>query len=224
MSRSVNDVIDIMRKVLSRRNTNDPSSDFATLVRYINDFAVFTMPNISRLIEEYGTLQFDVDETVTNGVYTFNDVGATSNFTSISHTGYVDNNPLTIYQDPTQFYNKWDQFTTADIPTGMPIDMLYYGNEFVFRSIPDQAYTVRIFGYKQITEFPGTGTTAGDEKLPFDYWVRYIAYGAARNFAQDNNYDAERMNSIMAGFKREKYNMLARTHHQTKLNRSVPKF
>jgi len=224
MSRQVDDCLTIMRNVLSRRNTNDPSSSDAILIRHLNDFVITAFPHITRFIELNGTLEFTINTTPADGVYTFNDVGASSDFASISLTAYVDNNPLNVYLNPVDFYGKWDQFTVADIPTGMPIDMLYYGNQFVFRGIPDQSYTVRIFGYTQIQEFDESTTDAGNEDLPFSYYVRYFAYGGALNFALDNNYDDERLNKIKMGFKREKKNLMARTHHQLKIGRTKPSF
>jgi len=170
MTRSVNDILTLMRRVISRPNANDPDSNDTLLLRYINDFYAISMNTDVRLFENFSTLEFTIDETNTTGRYTFNDVGASEQFVSISAEAFCDNNVLNIYLNPMQFYSFWDQFDTSQLTPGQPTDMLYYGNEIVFRTIPDQEYTIRIYGYKKNEEL----STDGDPPLPFQEWYRYI--------------------------------------------------
>ena len=154
--RFVQDALDIMRTALGRRNENDPDSSDETLLRYLNDFVSLSMPNDTKLFESFGTLSFTIDETHTDGVYTFNDVGASADFMNISQNAYislldpVNNsvswNQLPIYQDPGEFFAIWGINNDEILIPGYPTMMLYYGNEFTFRTIPNTSYLVKIYG------------------------------------------------------------------------------
>ena len=217
-TRDVNDVFYLFERIVSRRNKNDPDSNSAIKLKYLNDFYAFHMNQDVHLFQLEGTLEFTVDETNTTGVYTFNDVSASFDFEYLTVSGFVNNNNLCIWHNPEEFYSRWQEFDTTKLTAGQPTDMLFYGNELVFRTIPDQAYTVRIFGYKMNSEFNQADT------LPFASWVRYLAYGMARNYAQDFNFDDERKASIKAGFIREKNLLLTREHNIRKYERSIPRF
>ncbi len=227
MPRKVKDVIDIFRRITSKRNPNDPDANFDVIIRYINDFYALHMNQDVHLFKIEGTLKFVIankTETVNDGVITFNEiVGQSSAFEYLTVSGYVDNNDLVIWHNPKEFFDRWQEFDTTLLTAGMPTDMLFYGNELIFRTVPDKAYTIRIFGYKRNTIFEETGDNVSQE-LPFDEWVRYIAYGAARNYAQDFNFDEERKASIKAGFMREKGILQAREHNVRKYERSIPRF
>lgn|SRR3990167_2163236 len=230
MAQLVSDVIRIMRLAIARRNENDPDSNDDTLLGYINDFISLTMSDDVKLFEVFDTLEFTIDETNTTGLYTFNDVGATEQFVNISQEGFISlSNPpagsvswnqLWIYQDPGDFYSRWGINNTDILIPGYPTEMLYYGTNLVFRTIPNTSYDVKIYGYKQIQEF----STDGDPQIPFDYWVRYLAYGAAYNYSKDYNFDAESIGRILKGFKDEKKLLLSRTHNQIKQQRAMPRF
>ena len=230
MARLVSDILRIFRLAIARRNENDPDSNDETLMRYINDFYSLTMSNDVKLFEQFGTLEFTIDETNTTGVYTFNDVGASSSFINISMEALVSltdppNNSvswnyLEIYQDPGEFYSYWGINNTEILIPGYPTQMLFYGNEMVFRTIPNTSYEVKIYGYKQNPDFSGDG----DPEIPFDYWLRYIAYGAAVNYSKDYNIDAARKAQIQADFSHERKLLLTRTHNQVKLSRALPRF
>lgn len=223
MSRDVSDVLTLFRRIVARNNPNDPNANFSTMIRYINDFYAFHMNKDVHLFQLEGTLEFTIDQNSTDGVYTFNDVGAGSDFEYLTVSGFINDNDLIIWHNPYEFYHRWQTFDVSELTPGMPTDMLFYGNELVFRTIPDQEYTVRIFGYKANVEFD-EGNTAGDEALPFAEWVRYIAYGAARNYSMDFNYDEARINSIKAGFIREKNILMTKQHNVVKFERSIPRF
>ena len=72
MAQFVSDVLRTMRLAIGRRNENDPDSNDSTLFRYIQDFITLTMSDDVKLFEQFGTLEFTIDETNTTGVYTFN--------------------------------------------------------------------------------------------------------------------------------------------------------
>lgn len=228
-TRFVQDALDIMRVALGRRNENDPDSSDDLFFKYINDFVSLIMPNDTKLFESFGTLSFVIDETNTSGVYTFNDVGAEFEFMNLSQEAYISllnpvNNSvswnwLPIYQDPGEFFAIWGINNDEILIPGYPTGMLYYGNEMNFRTIPNTSYLVKIYGYKKNTDYPSF-----DTPLQFDYWLRYLAYGAAINYARDYRYEASSRALIEATFKSERKQQLTRTHNQIKMSRSCPKF
>lgn len=228
-TRFVQDALDIMRTAIGRRNENDPDSSDDLLFRYLNDFVSLNMPNDTKLFESFGTLSFIIDETNTTGVYTFNDVGAEFEFMNISQEAYISlldpiNNSvswnfLPIYQDPGEFFAIWGINNDEILIPGYPTGVLYYGNEFTFRTIPNTSYLVKIYGYKKNFDYPSP-----DVPLTFDYWLRYVTYGAAVNYARDFRYEAQARSLIEATFKSERKLQLTHTHNQIKNSRSFPRF
>lgn len=231
MTQTVNDCLRIMRLALARRNQNDPDSDNSTLTQYLNDFINLTMSDDVKLFEQFGTMSFDIDENVTDGVYTFNTVSLTGEFTNITMEAFislaspVDSsvswNRLNVYLDPGQFYDYWGINNTDVLIAGFPTDMLYYGTELVFRTIPNTAYTVNLYGYKVVPIFDSSD---GDPPLPFDYWLRYLAYGAALNYARDYRYEDSSRARLEKDFAHERKLILARTYNQRKTGRCQPRF
>lgn len=227
--RFVQDAIDLMRVIVGRRNENDPDSSDQLFFRYLNDFVSLTMPNDTKLFESFGTLTFEIDESNTTGVYTFNEVGADFDFMNLSQEAFISlrdplNNSISwnwlpIYQDPGEFYAIWGINNEEILIPGYPTAMLYYGTEMVFRTIPNTAYLVKIYGYKKNAEYPDF-----DAPLQFDYWLRYIAYGAALNYARDYRYEASALARIEKAFSSERKQQLTHTHNQIKMARAMPRF
>jgi hypothetical protein len=236
MAQFVSDSLRVMRLALGRRNVNDPDSNDAILFQYLQDFINLTMSDDIKIFEVFGTLIFTIDETNTTGVYTFNDVGASDQFTNISQEGFISLldppagsiswNQLWIYQDPGYFYGCWGINNTDVLIPGYPTMMLYYGNQMVFRTIPNTSYQVQIYGYKVIPEFASTGTPEeiGNQPLPYDYWMRYLAYGAAKEYATDFRYEDSAQAKIDRSFFRQRKLLLTRTHNQVKQARCMPRF
>ena len=228
-TRFVQDVLDLARVVIGRRNENDPDSSDDLLLSYLNDFVSLSMPNDTKLFESFGTLTFTIDESNTTGVYTFNDVGADSEFMNLSQEAFislldpVDNsvswNQLPIYQNPGEFFAIWGINNDEILIPGYPTMMLYYGNEMTFRTIPQTSYMVKIYGYKKNADYPDA-----DQPIQFDYWLRYLAYGLAQNYARDFRYDSSARALIEATFKSERKLQLTHTHNQIKLARCLPRF
>jgi len=229
MTRQVQDAINIMAVALGRRNANDPDSNNNTFFTYLKNFVSLKMPNDTKLFESFGALVFTIDETNTTGVYTFNDVGADADFINLSQEAYisllnpVNNsvswNKLPIYQDPGEFFAIWGLNNTEILVPGFPTGVLFYGNEFTFRTIPNTSYQVTIYGYKKYPDYPNP-----DVDLQYDYWLRYVAYGSALDYARDYRYEPSSLARIEATFRSERKQMLTRTHNQIKLSRSMPKF
>ncbi len=238
--RNVSDALRIMRLAIGRRNENDPDSSFDTLLSYLNDFVSLTMTNDVKLFELFGTLSFTIDETNTTGVYTLNDVGAGTDFINLSSMAFislldpVNNsvswNQLPIYQDPGEFFSIWGINNEEILIPGYPTMLLFYGNELTFRTIPQTSYMVKIYGYKINNDYSTLDPDTGEEvqienvELQFNYWLRYLAYGAALNYATDYRYEPSTLASIKASFSRERKLMLTRTHNQIKQSRAMPRF
>ena len=228
MAQFVSDSLRIMRLAIGRRNENDPDSNDEILRSYLNDFINLTMSDDVKLFEQYGTLEFTI--TSDTDVYTFNDVGADNYFTNISIEGFITLkdpedestswNKLTIYQNPGEFYGYWGVNNKDILTEGYPTEMLYYGKEMVFRTVPDDDYKVIIYGYK---EHEGFGLI-GNPELPFDYWMRYLAYGAALNYARDYRFDSNVLNQLKTEFAHERKLLLTRTYNQAKNSRCLPRF
>lgn len=228
-TRTVQNALDIMRTAVGRRNENDPDSSDELFLSYLNDFASLIMPNDTKLFENFGTLSFVIDETHTDGVYTFNDVGADFDFINISQEAFISLlepqrnsiswNQLPIYQDPGEFFMIWGINNEEILIPGYPTMMLFYGNEFTFRTIPQTSYLVKIYGYKKNYDYPSP-----DVLLQYDYWLRYIAYGAAVNYARDYRYDDAALARIEKTFGSERKQMLTKTHNQVKMARAMPRF
>jgi len=228
-TRTVLDVISIMRKAISRQNENDPASTNATLLSYVNDFVSLSMPSDIRVPEKFGTLSFTIDETVTDGVYTFNDVGLTVDFMDISNSSFISEydpvnesttwNSLTVYVDPKQFYDRWGINNIEVLTAGFPTEVLFYGNEFVFRTIPDTTYLINMYGYKKNANYESSS-----DNIDYDYWLRYLAYGAALNYAHDYNFSVSKLALIEKGYLREKTRLFSNVHNRIKHSRCSPNF
>lgn len=230
MSRTLNDVIRIMRLAIGRRNENDPDSTDAVLTQYINDVRRTEMGSDVHLFEVADTLIFDVDASVTDGVYTWNDVGASTDFINVRPTGHIAQTDqgdeatswqeIDVCQDPLTFYNRWGIRNTDILTAGFPTQLLYYGNEIVVRTIPDQSYTIHLYGYKLLEDFSSTG----NPDIEHDWWLRYLAYAAARAYSVDYMVSPQKMEIIRQEYRRQKKNMLERTHNQIKYERTAPRF
>jgi len=232
MTKNVSDCLKIMRLAIGRRNANDPDSSDNILKTYINDFVTLTMSDDLKIFEQFGTLKFTIDETNTTGVYALSDVMAehSIDFTNLSteafitltepEEGSISWNRLRIYQDPGIFFSKWGVNNEDVLITGYPTEMLFYGNDLTFRTIPNTDYTVSIYGYKVVESLNITENDA----LPHDYWLRYIAYGAALNYARDYRFEQEARQMLKVDFSHERKQLLTRTHNQRKMSRCLPRF
>lgn len=236
MTRFVSDVLRIARNALGRTNENDPQASDSVLLSYLNDFVSLTMSDQIRMFEQFGTLTFTIDESNTTGVYTLDNdpttgiyIGSGTEFVSISQECYislldpVDNsvswNQLPIYYDPGEFFGMWGINNDEILIPGYPTNMLFYGNEFTFRTIPNTSYLVKIYGYKKHNDFPDA-----NEPLVYDRWLRYLAYGLAYNYAKDYRYEPNALAQIKANFADERNLMLTHTHNQIKMSRACPRF
>jgi len=54
--------------------------------------------------------------------------------------------------------------------------------------------------------------------------MRYLAYGAALNYARDYRFEANALNQLKVEFAHERKLLLTRTFNQAKLSRAMPRF
>jgi hypothetical protein len=235
--RFVSDVLTIGRQTLGRMNENDPSASDEICLNKLNDFVSLSMPNDIKLFESFGTLVFTIDQTtstsvdVVNGTITLQDAcdQAGIDFINLSQEAYISLldpvfnsiswNWLPVYQDPGEFYAIWGINNEEILIPGYPTGVLFFGDELVFRTIPNTAYQVRMYGYKKNPNYPGF-----DSPIQFDYWTRYLAYGWALNYANDFRFPESEVKRIEKGFSRERKLLLTRTHNQIKMSRCMPRF
>jgi hypothetical protein len=79
--------------------------------------------------------------------------------------------------------------------TALPQAMLYYGNTFYLRPIPDQPYQINFEVYQRPTALL---TTSQNPEL--EEWWQYIAYGAAKKIFEDRM-DIDSVQMIMPEYK-----------------------
>ena len=229
MSRSISDVLRIMRLAIGRRNVNDTDSTDTVLFGYIKDFMHLTMADEFKLHEQWDTLSITISATDTDGIVLFPDSTTSTIFANISPDALITlaspaNNsvswqPLRVMHDPEEFYRYWGINNIDILVTGTPTEVLYYGNQLVFRTIPNDTFEVQFFGYQYIDE-PGSQTA----DLPFAYWMRFVAYGAAKQYAADYRLSDEALANIERNYKRERVLLMNRVHDQKKTQRARPRF
>lgn len=110
-------------------------------------------------------------------------------------------------------YDKYQAYEPA-----RPQGVLFYGNEFTFRPIPDQVYVITMQGYINQIEL----TLVGDQPL-FSEWGQLIAYGAALDIFLDRG-DRVAYEQYLPILKRYENVALARYVQQFESQQSVPRF
>lgn len=87
----------------------------------------------------------------------------------------------------------------------LPQSLLFYGETFTVRPIPDQAYRVNFEVYVRPTEL-----LAQNQRPDLDEWWQYIAYGASKKVFEDRG-DIDSVAQIMPEFKKQETLCLRRT-------------
>lgn len=87
----------------------------------------------------------------------------------------------------------------------LPQALMYYGNQFTVRPIPDQVYKIEF----EVYVVPTFLAFSGQEPALNEYW-QYIAYGAAKKIFEDRM-DQESVQAIMPEFKKQEALVQRRT-------------
>lgn len=109
------------------------------------------------------------------------------------------------------------QITSETFPytTGRPTTMLYYGNVFTLRPVPNQPYPIIM----EVDQRPSQLLALG-QSPQLEEWWQYIAYGASIKLLQDRaNY--ERVAEIMPEYRNQELLVLRRTTQQLSNERSM---
>lgn len=233
-------VVDIMRRVIGRRNTTDALSTDSELMEYIGEFLRDLMPQEMKNFENFGTYSFST-VSGTEG-YTFNTDNSAQptlgdgssddgfQYENIGPVAYSDEQIMRWYQDPAIFHAKWGFDTDVANPqTGQPVDILFFKDQFLLKPQPDDAYTIRIFGFRRNKDVTDESTgdniqAATQNDIPENYWGRYIAYGASLDYMYDFGYDPTAIQRVEGRYKHYKGLVQSRTHNQVKNQTPLPRF
>ncbi len=216
-------VIEIMRRVIARRNQTDTLSTDVELLNYIGEFMRDLMPQETKNFENLATYEFDTIADTEE--YDFNSGdGADINgivFENIGPIAYCDEQLMNWYQDPSIFYDKWGFNTdVTTVTTSQPQDVLFYNDAFVLKNRPDDTYRIRIFGYARNADYTTESTSSTIEAetanagIPENYWGRYVAYGASLDYMYDFGYDPQRIQVVELRYKHYKSLIQSRTFNQ----------
>lgn len=226
-------VIEIMRRVIARRNNTDDLSTDAELQAYIGEFMRDLMPQETKNFENFAIYEFDTISGTEEYLFNSGD-GADLNglvFENVGPVAYCDEQLMRWYQDPAIFYGIWGYNTNvSSIPTGQPTDILLHNDKFVMKMRPDDAYRIRIFGYARNTDYTEASSASNieaatvDAGIPENYWGRYVAYGAALDYMYDFGYDSERIQVVQTRYKHYKSLVQSRTFNQFKQETPIPRF
>lgn len=93
---------------------------------------------------------------------------------------------------------------TVPYSAGIPQAMLFFGDSFFLRPVPDKVYTVKFTTFQAPTEL----INAGDVPQ-LDEWWQYIAYGAAKKVFEDRS-DLDSVQALMPEFKTQERLILRR--------------
>lgn len=212
MAKDGNAIINIVRNVTGRVDSNDDLFSNSVILGYINDFLNLIMPQEVRLYENKTWWEFTIDQTSDDPFPV--DLQALG-YTTIGPLAYIDGFNLDWYQNPAVFFGRWPE--TQTYTTQRPTDVLWYNNELVFRGPPDQSYSVKISAYAveaEITE----GTN-----IESDYFWRYVAYGAALDLFSDYG-EMDQYEKYYPAFNRYRGLVYARTNQQLSNERTLPRF
>ena len=233
-------VTDIMRRVIARRNATDDLSSDNEIQTYVGEFIRDLMPQEIKNFENFDI--YDFNTVADTEGYTFNTdnsaqptLGDGSDlngniFENIGPIAYSDEQKMIWYQDPTIFFDKWGFDTNVTtVQTAQPIDILFYNDQFTLKPRPDNAYRIRIFGFKRnpdVTDASSADSIQAESLniIPENYWGRYVAYGASLDYMYDFAYDKARIDVVEGRYKHYKALVHSRTFNQFKQNTAIPRF
>lgn len=219
MTKYGSDVILIMRNVTGRIDASDPLFDDSVMLGYANDFLNLIMPQEVRLYENKTWWEFTIDE---NEEDPFQVNLQDLKFTTIGPPAYVDGFELEWHQNPDIFFTKWPETQTYDAQR--PEDVLYYDNELIFRGPLDQEYDFKFSAYKVEAQMVNSSNEADpNTALEFDYFWRYVAYGASLDIFSDYG-EMDNYQRYYPVFRRYRSLVYSRTNQQLMSQRALPTF
>lgn len=222
MSKTGQNCLDLMRIILSRRNTQDEDSTDDKLLSYLNNFINLKMPNDIKLLENFKTEMIEIPAGTTELPINLDSYmnASIEAFISYSETAgeSISWQVIDIFQNAGDFYSRWGIDNIDKLVEGQISEVLMYGNKFTFRTIPEKDCRMMLFVYGVSPEI------TANENIPYAYWYRYVSYGACLDYAVDYSFDENRTAVINAQFNAEKRILLNRVHGQITQERCIPRF
>ena len=212
MTKTLSDIAAIVRKVTGR---TDQSISNSTIFTYVNDFYQLEMSQDIRLFEDQSYYEFSTEDGTDEYAIDMDSVGG-SGYSIFTEPVYVGGYRINFYTDPKIFFAKWPE--TQTYTEQRPVDVLWYNNTLVFRSIPDDAYEVKMSAYKI-----NTAISESSDVISEDYLWRYIAYGASLDILADGG-EFEKYAQVMPIYERYKATVNARTYTQHKDRKVIRNF
>ena len=203
ITKTLQDSLDIMKKVIGEQGSQDPNASDDVLFDYIVDFVSLIMPQDIKVYENYTFFEFDTvadQDEYPMGVAPL----PLDTFTNLEPPAFIGIQKMWYYQDPNAFFTKWP-LDTQNLGTGKPTDLLFWDNKITLRTVPNDVYTIRIVGYKQKGD-----VDEHTDNIYEAYWWRYIAYGAAIDWLSDFGQIEEAM-KIAPAFERYRSLVTRRT-------------
>lgn len=196
-----------IRKLTGRLSVTNPSN--AQLNKRINRFVRYKLPAEIHMLEQEAFYSFDT--VASTGSYSFPD-----DFHTLTAPAYVGDDEMDVWLDSEAFWRMYaiDTSETAS----KPYDILLENDNIILRPVPDDAYTIRIWGHKR----PAILDDDGDE-LENDNWGEVVAYGVAIDFLIASG-DFERAAQIRPYYEIIKENIHSKTEQTFDMARSVPMF
>jgi hypothetical protein len=221
MSLQIDDVAQIFKDLTGNSDSTDVTFINSIYPR-LNRFIQYNTPSQVMDFPYFSWFQFTTVDGVEDYPVNLNDgtspVRATALLQPPAYTFDTSGQQMQALQfmmDPALFYNVWPQLQPQ--PNARPNYVLYYNNVLKLRPIPDDAYPIQISCYNiPLPKDEG-------ENLDFDYWYRYIAYGAGLDYFADIG-DYERWNTVLPIFNKYKADVLARVTEQLNTGRAQPRF
>ena len=187
MAKTFTDVITILRRIVGENDGNDPDATQDILLDYVLNFYNLIMGQDIKTHDQFTWYEFDT--VIDTDIYTFKGAG----FTNIYPPIYcIDSNSsntvVNFFMNPNEFYLRHPVDNTNE-DHSRPCDLLLYNDELLIRPKPDAVYTIKIKAYKEFqVDVTDVGTPAS--AIDQDYFLRYLAYGAALDyFADFGNYE-----------------------------------
>ena len=219
-NRSFSDVLTIMRRVIGEQDGNDPDATAAILEQYVIDFYELEVSQEAELHDLWS--YWDFSTVINQDEYTFKDQG----FSFVDPVAYLtDSNnattQMTFWTDPGMFFSIHPLDDTVQT-AGRPSDYLLYNDKVTLRPKPDQIYSIKIKAYKELAvPVDGNGDFVTGSDIDQNYYLRWIAYGAAVDYLADHG-QHEMLGTVKQLYNSYRAMVMKRTSKQKRSQRPIP--
>jgi len=135
---------------------------------------------------------------------------------------FVGDEAIDVLYEPAIFWNNWLIDSTET--SAKPQQILIYDNDIVLRPIPDDTYTIRIFGNKRLDTFSDAASQSGLSDIDGqDGWGEVVAYGTAIDLLVSGG-EFEKAAALKVFYDRVRAIAQDATAQMLSTQRSVPSF